>query len=160
MLIGAAIGFVNGFLILKFRLSAFIVTLGMLIVLRGLQVGLTGGRSLFELPPSMNDLGIAVWLGIPASIWICLAIYVAAIAFLSYFRQGRALYVIGGNVDAARAAGIRTDRVVWSVFVLAQHPGRAGRDPSRRAAGLNRGSARAGRHFHRVCRGSHRRHQP
>ena len=119
LLIGAAIGFVNGFLILKFRLSAFIVTLGMLIVLRGLQVGLTGGRSLFELPPSMNDLGIAVWLGIPASIWICLAIYVAAIAFLSYFRQGRALYVIGGNVDAARAAGIRTDRVVWSVFILA-----------------------------------------
>jgi ribose/xylose/arabinose/galactoside ABC-type transport system permease subunit len=118
LLIGAAIGFVNGFLILKFRLSAFIVTLGMLIVLRGLQVGFTGGRSLFELPPSMNDLGIAVWLGIPASIWICLAIYVAAIVFLSHFRQGRALYVIGGNVDAARAAGIRTDRVVWSVFVL------------------------------------------
>jgi simple sugar transport system permease protein/ribose transport system permease protein len=118
LLIGAAIGFVNGFLILKFRLSAFIVTLGMLIVLRGLQVGFTGGRSLFELPPSMNDLGIAVWLGIPASIWICLAIYVGAIVFLSYFRQGRALYVIGGNVDAARAAGIRTDRVVWSVFVL------------------------------------------
>jgi ribose/xylose/arabinose/galactoside ABC-type transport system permease subunit len=119
LLIGAAIGFVNGFLILKFRLSAFIVTLGMLIVLRGLQVGFTGGRSLFELPPSMNDLGIAVWLGIPVSIWICLAIYVAAIVFLSYFRQGRALYVIGGNVDAARAAGIRTDRVVWSVFILA-----------------------------------------
>jgi ribose/xylose/arabinose/galactoside ABC-type transport system permease subunit len=119
LLIGAAIGFLNGFLILKFRLSAFIVTLGMLIVLRGLQVGFTGGRSLFELPPSMNDLGIAVWLGIPASIWICLAIYVAAIVFLSHFRQGRALYVVGGNVDAALAAGIRADRVVWSVFVLA-----------------------------------------
>lgn len=118
LLIGAAIGFVNGFLILKFRLSAFIVTLGMLIVLRGLQVGFTGGRSLFELPPSMNDLGIAVWLGIPASIWICLAIYLAAIVFLSNFRQGRAIYAIGGNVDAARAAGIRTDRVVWTVFVV------------------------------------------
>jgi len=118
LLIGAAIGFLNGFLILKFRLSAFIVTLGMLIVLRGLQVGFTGGRSLFELPPSMNDLGIAVWLGIPASIWICLAIYLAAIVFLSNFRQGRAIYAIGGNVDAARAAGIRTDRVVWTVFVV------------------------------------------
>jgi len=118
LLIGAAIGLVNGFLILKFKLSAFIVTLGMLIVLRGLQVGFTGGRSLFELPPSMNDLGIAVWFGIPASIWICLAIYAAAIVFLGYFRQGRSVYAIGGNVDAARAAGIRTDRVVWMVFIV------------------------------------------
>lgn len=118
LLVGAAIGFMNGFLILKFRLSAFIVTLGMLIVLRGLQVGFTGGRSLFELPPSMNDLGIALWLGIPASIWICLAIYLAAIIFLSNFRQGRAIYAIGGNIDAARAAGIRTDRVVWTVFII------------------------------------------
>lgn len=118
LLIGAAIGFVNGFLILKFRLSAFIVTLGMLIVLRGLQVGFTGGRSVFVLPPSINDLGIAVWAGIPASIWICLAVYAVAIVFLGYFRQGRAVYAIGGNVDAARAAGIRTDRVVWMVFVI------------------------------------------
>ncbi len=118
LLIGAGIGLVNGFLILKFRLSAFIVTLGMLIVLRGLQVGFTGGRSIFDLPPSMNDLGIAVWLGIPASIWICLAIYIVAIVFLGYFRQGRAIYAIGGSVDASRAAGIRTDRVVWMVFII------------------------------------------
>ena len=58
LLIGAAIGVVNGFLILKFRLSAFIVTLGMLIVLRGLQVGFTGGRSLFELPEVFLARGI------------------------------------------------------------------------------------------------------
>jgi simple sugar transport system permease protein len=119
LVIGAVIGFLNGFLILKFKLSAFIVTLGMLIVLRGLQVAFTGGRSLFELPPSVNDLGIAVWFGVPASVWICLVVYVAAIAYLGYFRQGRALYAIGGNVDAAKAAGIRTDRVMWSVFVIA-----------------------------------------
>ena len=118
LLIGAAIGLVNGFLILKFRLSAFIVTLGMLIVLRGLQVGFTGGRSLFELPDSIAGLGIAVWLGIPASIWICLAAYLASILLLGYFVQGRAVYAIGGNVDAARAAGIRTDRVVWMVFIV------------------------------------------
>lgn len=119
LLIGAVIGFVNGFLILKFRLSAFIVTLGMLIVLRGLQVGFTGGRSLFELPESMASLGIAVWAGIPASIWICLVIYLVGIVVLGFFSQGRAVYAIGGNVDAARAAGIRTDRVMWTVFVIA-----------------------------------------
>ncbi len=52
--IGAAVGAFNGFLILKFRLSAFIVTLGMLIVLRGLQIGITGGKSIFELPESIT----------------------------------------------------------------------------------------------------------
>jgi ribose/xylose/arabinose/galactoside ABC-type transport system permease subunit len=119
LLIGAAIGATNGFLILKLRLSAFIVTLGMLIVLRGLQIGFTGGRSLFELPPSMADLGIAVWLGIPASIWICLFFYAIGMVYLGFFRYGRAIYAIGGNHDAARAAGIPTDRVVWVVFVAA-----------------------------------------
>jgi ribose/xylose/arabinose/galactoside ABC-type transport system permease subunit len=117
LLIGAAIGLINGFFILKLRLSAFVVTLGMLIVLRGLQVGLTGGRSLFDVPSSIANLGTAVWIGVPASIWICLFAFVAGIAFLGVFRQGRAVYAIGGNVDAARAAGIRTDRVVWIVFI-------------------------------------------
>jgi ribose/xylose/arabinose/galactoside ABC-type transport system permease subunit len=118
LLLGAAIGFVNGFFILKLRLNAFVVTLGMLIVLRGLQVGFTGGRSLFDVPSSIADLGTAVLFGLPASIWICLIAFVVGIAFLGVFRQGRAIYAIGGNVDAARAAGVRTDRVLWAVFII------------------------------------------
>jgi len=118
LLIGACIGAINGLLIIRFRLSAFIVTLGMLIVLRGLQVGLTGGRSLFDLPESMLLLGSSVWLGIPASVWICFAAYAIGLLVLHYFRQGRAVYAIGGNIDAAKAAGIRTDRIVWSVLII------------------------------------------
>ena len=116
--IGAAVGAFNGILILKFRLSAFIVTLGMLIVLRGLQIGITGGKSIFELPESITALGSAKWLGIPASVCICLVAYVVGIVVLGYVRHGRAVYAIGGNVDAARAAGIRTDRVVWVVLII------------------------------------------
>lgn len=117
LLIGAAVGAFNGLLILKFRLSAFIVTLGMLIVLRGLQVGITGGKSIFDLPEPVTVLGSAVWFGFPASIWLCLFAYAVGIALLGFFRQGRAVYAIGGNADAARAAGIRTDRVVWIVLI-------------------------------------------
>ena len=115
---GWPIGAFNGLLILRFGLSAFIVTLGMLIVLRGLQIGITGGQNLFDLPASVLYLGTAVWLGLPASIWICGVLFAAGIAVLGFFRHGRALYAIGGNVDAARAAGIRTDRVVWIVFIV------------------------------------------
>jgi simple sugar transport system permease protein/ribose transport system permease protein len=118
LLIGAIIGVVNGFLILRFQLSAFVVTLAMLIVVRGLQLGLTGGKSLFELPESFLYLGSATWLGLPASIWITGVLFVLGIGALGYFRLGRALYAIGGNADAARAAGVRVERVVWGVFVI------------------------------------------
>jgi simple sugar transport system permease protein/ribose transport system permease protein len=118
VLIGALIGLVNGFLILRFQLSAFVVTLAMLIVVRGLQLGLTGGKSLFELPDSFLYLGSAAWLGLPASIWITGVLFVLAVVALGYFRLGRALYAIGGNAAAARAAGVRVERVVWGVFVI------------------------------------------
>ncbi|WP_426514471.1 ABC transporter permease [Dactylosporangium sp. McL0621] len=119
LLVGLAVGAVNGLLILRFGLSAFIVTLGMLIELRGLQIGITGGQNLFELPPSVLYLGNATWLGLPLSIWLCAAIFAVGIAVLGWFRHGRAVYAIGGNADAARAAGIRTDRVMWIVFMVA-----------------------------------------
>ncbi len=118
LLAGVLIGVFNGLMILKLGLSAFIVTLGMLIVLRGLQVGITGGQNLFDIPTSFTYLGSAQWLGLPASIWICVVAFGLGIVALGYFRQGRSLYAIGGNVDAARAAGIRTDRVVWTVLII------------------------------------------
>jgi simple sugar transport system permease protein len=115
---GALIGAFNGMLILKFQLSAFIVTLGMLITLRGLHNGVSGGNSLFILPPSFLSLGFESFLGIPVGVWIAGFLFIAGMVFLSYFRHGRSLYAIGGNVDAAKAAGIRTNRVVWAVFVV------------------------------------------
>jgi ribose/xylose/arabinose/galactoside ABC-type transport system permease subunit len=118
LVIGALIGAFNGLLILKFQLSAFIVTLGMLITVRGLHVGVSGGSSLFQLPQSFMYLGFEKWFGLAASVWIALIAFVIGIVVLSYFRQGRSLYAIGGNVDAAKAAGIRTNAVVWTVLVI------------------------------------------
>jgi simple sugar transport system permease protein/ribose transport system permease protein len=116
--VGLLVGALNGLLILRFGLSAFIVTLGMLITLRGLQIGITGGQSLFDVPPSVLYLGNTAWLGLPLSIWLCTALFVAGIAVLGWFRHGRAVYAIGGNVEAARAGGVRTDRVMWIVFMV------------------------------------------
>jgi ribose/xylose/arabinose/galactoside ABC-type transport system permease subunit len=118
LLIGLLIGAFNGLMILRFQLSAFIVTLAMLIVLRGLQTGATTGKSLFALPPSVSYLGNTQWFGLPASLWICGVLFSAGIVFLGFFRHGRAIYAVGGNAEAARAAGIRTDRVVWVVFMV------------------------------------------
>jgi simple sugar transport system permease protein len=119
LLVGALIGAFNGLLIVRFKLNGFIVTLGMLIVLRGMLTGISGGKTFFGLPPSMMYLSNTSWLGMPASIWVTLLAFAAAIVVLGYTRSGRALYAIGGNVDAAKAAGIRTDRVLWLTLVVA-----------------------------------------
>ncbi|WP_440074060.1 ABC transporter permease [Streptosporangium sp. OZ121] len=115
--VGVLIGVINALLIVRFGLNGFIVTLGMLIVLRGLLTGISGGQTFFNLPPSMLYLGSALWFGVPASIWLCLLLFAVGIVLLGFTRYGRALYALGGNVDAARAAGIRTDRVLWTALV-------------------------------------------
>ncbi|GGV45517.1 sugar ABC transporter permease [Kitasatospora herbaricolor] len=117
LLVGALIGAANGFLILKLRLNGFIVTLGALTLLRGLQVAISDGQSIVNLPPSFSYLGGASWFGAPAAIWICGVLFLVGGAALAWLRHGRALYAIGGNAEAARAAGIRVDRITWAVLI-------------------------------------------
>ncbi|RKT19944.1 simple sugar transport system permease protein [Streptomyces sp. 1114.5] len=115
--VGVLVGVINSLLIIRFGLNGFIVTLGMLIVLRGILTGVSGGQTFFQLPESMLYLGTAEWFGMPASIWTCLALFAIAIVVLGWTGFGRSLYAIGGNIDASKAAGIRTDRVLWIVIV-------------------------------------------
>jgi simple sugar transport system permease protein len=116
--VGVLVGAVNGFLMLKLRVNGFIATLGMLTMLRGLQVGISQGQSIIDVPGSFSYLGHATWLGLPASVWICLVLFAAGGAALAWLRWGRALYAIGGNPEAARAAGIRVDRLTWIVLAI------------------------------------------
>jgi simple sugar transport system permease protein len=119
LLTGAIVGAVNGFLIVRLRLNAFIVTLAMLILLRGVQLGTTSGKTLFDLPAGYLYLGSGKWLGVPVSIWIAGILYIVFGLLLRYHRLGRALYAIGGNPQAARVAGVRVDRVLWGTFIVA-----------------------------------------
>ncbi len=117
--VGAVIGFINGFLIVRLQLNAFIVTLAMLIILRGMLVGASKGRTLFDLPDAFYALMIVTFLGIPLAVWLAALAFLIAGLVLKYHRLGRALYAIGGNPEAARAAGIRVERITWGVYVLA-----------------------------------------
>jgi simple sugar transport system permease protein len=117
--IGGVIGAINGLLIVRLRINAFIVTLGMLITLRGVLTGISHGQTFFGLTGSQMYLGSSSWFGLPASIWVVFIAFAIGIFVLAKTRLGRSLYAIGGNVDAARAAGIRTDRVVWGVLIIA-----------------------------------------
>ncbi|MFD3513962.1 ABC transporter permease [Streptomyces sp. NPDC058657] len=119
LLVGALIGACNGVLVVKLKLNAFIVTLAMLIVLRGLLVGATEGKTLFGMPDAFFALATTTFLGIPLSVWVAAVSFGIAGFVLKYHRVGRALYAIGGNPAAARAAGIRVERVMLGVFVTA-----------------------------------------
>jgi len=117
--IGALIGFVNGLLVVKVGLDPFIVTLAMLILLRGLILGISSGKTLAGLPEAFRYIGSARWAGIPAAIWVTGVLFVIAGLVLRYTSWGRALYAIGGNAEAARAAGIRVDAVLIVAFIVA-----------------------------------------
>ncbi|MEN3361564.1 MAG: simple sugar transport system permease protein, partial [Mycobacteriales bacterium] len=118
LLLGAVIGAVNGALVVYVRLNAFMTTLAMLILLRGIAIGFTSGKTLYDLPSSFTYLGTAEWVGIPVSVWLAGLLYLVAGLFLRSHRWGRAIYAVGGNAEAARAAGIRVDRVVWVVYIV------------------------------------------
>lgn len=119
MLVGALVGFVNGFMVVGLRLNAFIVTLAMLIILRGMLVGATSGRTLFDLPDAFYALMTVTLAGLPLAVWLAAIAFAIAGFVLRYHRLGRALYAIGGNAEAARAAGIRVERITWGVYMLA-----------------------------------------
>jgi simple sugar transport system permease protein len=127
LIVGGAVGMTNGLLIVKGRLNGFMVTLAMTILLYGLQDGIVSDQSLFDLPRPFTYLGSAYLFrsgnsgtgGIPVSLIFTAALFVVVGLFLRYHRVGRAIYAVGGNREAARAAGIKVDRVRIGVYVVA-----------------------------------------
>src|SRR5438477_581637 len=88
-------------------------------LLTGIQVGIVSGRTIYHLPDAYIYLGSQYLLSIPVSVWVTGAIFLLAALFLRYHRVGRAIYAIGGNTEAARAAGIHVDRIRIGVFIVA-----------------------------------------
>jgi simple sugar transport system permease protein len=119
LLVGLAIGTFNGFMIVKAGFNPFIFTLAMLILLAGVQNGVVSGNTIYAMPPTFIYLGSAYWFGLPVSALVSCAIFLIAGLFLRYHRTGRAIYAIGGNIEAARAAGVKVDRIRIGVFATA-----------------------------------------
>lgn len=116
--VGAIIGALNGYLVIKIKMSAFIVTLASFIWVRGLVVALSGGRSAQNLAPEIRWLGIQRLLGIPLTAYIAIACFVGFSFMMAKTRFGRHLLMIGGNENAAFRAGIKVDKVLMIAFML------------------------------------------
>lgn len=118
LLIGAAMGAVNGVLAGYLRLPSIIVTLAMLVVWRDALRWITEGAWVQNLPADFQ------WFGLGQSTGQWLIVAVALVALVCFSRAlrnlsaGRAIYAVGSDGEAARLAGIEPPRVVFGVFIL------------------------------------------
>jgi ribose transport system permease protein len=119
LLLGAAVGAVTGVMVTKLQIPSFLVTLGMLSVLRGLALSFTG-----SMPVPIVDRGYVeilaggTLLGIPAPIWWTLATVLVGFYLLHMSVFGRRALAAGGNTTAARFSGINTDMIRIGAFAL------------------------------------------
>lgn len=118
LLVGAAAGFVNGFLIANFRIAPFIATLGMMTAARGLALIYSDGRPISKLEPGFNFLGQGEILGVPVPIVLLAVVAVGSHLMLNNTRFGRHVYAIGGNEQAARVSGINLSRVKIGIYTF------------------------------------------
>lgn len=115
-LVGLIAGAVSGAAVAYGKLPAFIATLAMLSIARGLALVVSGGRPI-EMPPAVSALGRS--LGpVPVPIIVLLVAWGVTAFILNRTVFGRSLYAIGGNEEAARLAGLPVKRTVLAVYAL------------------------------------------
>lgn len=118
LLAGVVIGSINGFLVAKAKINAFIVTLGSFIGVRGLIYIYTGESALVGEIMEFGFFGSSSFLGIPTLFVIMIVLMGIAEFVLRKTPHGRYTYAIGGNIEAAENAGIPVDRTIWLNFIL------------------------------------------
>ena len=120
--LGAAIGACTGVIVAKGKVQAFIATLVMMLLLRGvtrvytdgspINTGFTDNAELF------GWFGIGRPFGLPTPVWLMIIVFAAAWYLLHHTRLGRYIYALGGNESATRLSGINVDRIKIMVYAL------------------------------------------
>ena len=115
--IGVAVGLVNGLIITRVKVNAFMATLGTGLVMKGVLEAsvnnFAGG-----VPRSFRDLGYRSIGPVPYSVVLLLGVFALAWALLRYTRLGYHLYAVGGGEETSRLSGVRSGRVIVTAHVL------------------------------------------
>jgi ribose transport system permease protein len=117
VLTGAALGLGNGLLITVLRMNVFVATIGMSIVLSGLALVITGGAVVVTSNLNFELFGTTSFLGVGLDIWVMLVAIGVASVVLNRMSLGRYIRAVGGNIEAARLSGVRTQFVRALTFV-------------------------------------------
>lgn len=117
--VGGLFGLINGFIVSYTNVSAFIVTLGMESITRGLCLLYTKGSPVTDLMPSFKVLGQGQTFGVPNQIYIFALMTIVTYILLHRLKFGRHVFAIGGNEMAAKVSGINVKKVKTLVYLYA-----------------------------------------
>lgn len=118
VLVAGAVAFVNGALTWRIKISPLIITLGTMILLRGIVLLSTHGYGVTGVPESFGGLAQTQPFGVPMPVIALIVVAVAAFVILQFTTIGRHLYAVGGNREASAAAGLKVRRLVLGVFIV------------------------------------------
>lgn len=122
ILFGGLLGLITGVAITKTNVNSFIGTLAASFTYRGLGLILAAGGLVTienkESAATLRDVMEGKYLGLKGAVWIAIVFVVIVGVLLAYTVWGRKVYAVGGNWQAARLAGIRSNRVLISCYVL------------------------------------------
>ena len=123
VLTGGLVGVVNGLAVTRLKVLPFIATLGMLGVARGVAKWLADQQTVNAPATWVNELAVTFptpsWLLVAPGVWVTLVLAVVATFVLQRTVFGRRVFAVGSNEAAARACGVRTDRLKVWIYGLA-----------------------------------------
>lgn len=119
VLVGAIIGLLNGLIITELRVPAFIATLGVMTVVRGVTLLYTDGRDMYlQGYPGYKMLSGGHILGVPMPVILTVVIAIVLGLVVAHTRFGRYILAVGSNVSTARRSGVPVNRVIWGIFAI------------------------------------------
>lgn len=116
--VGLIAGAVNGVLIAKVGMNSFVVTLATMFVYKGVVLGLTKGFSFTDIPRSFTFMGTEGFFNIPLLFYFIVFILIICYLFFNHITLGRRTLATGGDIEAARLAGVNTKMVVFSIHCV------------------------------------------
>jgi ribose transport system permease protein len=112
------IGLINGVLVAKVKMSAFVATLATSIALKGFALNYTSGKPINYVNDEINRFGNGSVLGLPVIVWFFIGTLLVSMYVLRYTKFGRGVYATGGNIEVARMAGINVSFYKTAIFVI------------------------------------------
>lgn len=118
--VAGLIGLFNGWIMTRYKMPSFIVTLAMLNVIYGLAAVVSKGFPVTTLPSWYNELGSGEFLSVPIPAILLLLVFAIVYIVMNYTKFGRSVYAVGGNPESARLSGIHVSRVKIICMIVVQ----------------------------------------
>lgn len=115
---GVVLGFLNGYVISKWKVAPFIVTLGMMTAARGLTMVYTEGRPIINLSDGYNFIGGGYVAGIPLPVIVFIVVILVGVYGLHLTKFGRHVLASGGNEKASKLSGVKVNKIQIAVYTI------------------------------------------